>query len=260
MLSSIIAHHLQSKSSSTSPAVVCLFFNWEDHRQDVPQNVLGSLLKQLFQQTPTAPINPELSQAAENGDTPRIPQIEQYMKDLLKFREQDQAYFILDGWDQCKPEVQIALRDSFEGLRHEVDNLSILYTTRLVDDVLPSGKQVVCNECGKADLKIYFHCDICDDGEFDVCFDCVQKSPQKQPACKDPSHELSEQYDDVFVNVDMPREMLEEYVNLELKREIESGSKRIDRRLNQNRPFTTHFGRILQEREHGRFNHRPIFC
>ena len=151
----------------------------------------------------------------------------------------------MDAWDECELELQYELQSSLEKL--EVHKLSLFSTSRPVDDALPVGKRVVCSVCSEVDLKIYFHCSICDNGNFDVCWKCRQKTP----ACKDVSHELTEDYKEVFLDIDTPREVLEQYVRLELKRESEKGSKLYDKRLNSRGRGATRLGNCLQKGQFG---------
>ena len=50
----------------------------------------------------------------------------------------------------------------------------------------PVWLDVDCNECSKRTTDMYYHCNICDRGNFDLCPACIERGIH----CSDPHHRL----------------------------------------------------------------------
>lgn len=147
---------------------------------------------------------------------------------------------VVDALDEVSSTLRVELLNKLRDL----ENTSIMTTSRPFDNEFGTGARVKCRVCDKQPLKIYFNCSICDDGEFDLCQECKDKKEH----CKDVSHTLTEPYEEVRIDIDPTDAEIKCYAEWALEREIELGaSNRHDKRLKYLNVNTTNLGDRCRE-------------
>lgn len=177
----------------------------------------------------------------------------------------DRVYCVVDALDECPFRQELIA----EILNLRPDKLSLLITSRQIDGE-SRGHTYNCDICGSTENVIYYHCNICNNRDFDLCLSCKEKKLW----CKDKSHTLSEPNDGVEIEIRTPNADLERYVQWEISKEIRDyGSKSWDSRSYSSRPGTTRFGRkcqkdpellkripaVVVEKANGRFLYAKLF-
>ncbi|KAL8780135.1 MAG: hypothetical protein Q9213_006619 [Squamulea squamosa] len=106
-----------------------------------------------------------------------------------------------------------------------------------------SSNDVGCSNCGVR-LRLYHHCNICNDGDFDLCQSCVNKGIH----CFDKTHQLMQPFEEVAVDMEPTDEDIRRYVDYELSKELKLGSAATqDPRFRRSTRGTTRLGRICQQ-------------
>lgn len=219
-LCAIIVNHLQKMF----PSRPVLYIYLDDSRQaeQTPENLMGSLLKQLIQFDPSCEI-PELVQdyygryGIEQSPSTKIKR--EAFETLLDRYER--TYLIVDGMGNCGKTVRETVRDYPMSLVARGQKIGLLTTSLGYTE---RENMINCNLCKARDPDIYFSCD-CDNDAFDVCWDCRQEGLR----CPK-NHEGVVQYDDVQVRA--RDEELEEYCRHQLKSGTEAFKEPMDERLN----------------------------
>ncbi|KAB8261294.1 ankyrin repeat-containing domain protein [Aspergillus pseudonomiae] len=207
-LCAIVVHHLQTALDSPKP-VIYLYLSDDEHRRvnQTPDRLLGSMLKQLILCDPNVDIPPKLIEAYQgrgNGALSTRDIMKQTFQDLVA--KQDRVYLIVDGLDQCSPEVLELIKE---------------YALGLIQDGLPLS--LLTTSLGYR--EIYFNCE-CKDGLFDLCLDCKQQGitcPKK--------HDGEELYDTVRVEICVQDDELQEYCHEMITRALKTCRDRRDKRV-----------------------------
>lgn len=166
----------------------------EDQKEQSPENLLGSLIKQLifFENEDYIPI--ELRKQTLR----QLPRLSTMTKAFEEFLERhDRTYLIIDGLSHCHTDVQKFVEEYLHELIREGKPLCLLTTShhhRKVHNI------ITCNRCTAKDLEIYFNCG-CQGKNFDLCQGCKDNGA----SCLDDSHIGDERYDTVPIYV-FPRE------------------------------------------------------
>lgn len=237
MLSSLVISHLQQNWETPDVPVVCMYLDYKDATNQTLVNLLGSLLKQLIQLRDSSYVSNGLRdifrKARRRNAKPRLEQIRQLLQEEIA--RCNRVYCVVDALDECFFRQELLS----EILKLVPEKLSLLITSRQIDGEA-QGYSFNCDICGSTGNIIYYHCDICNDQDFDLCINCKEKNLW----CKDRSHNLSEPNDSVQIDIRTPDEDLERYVQWEIGKEINDyGSKSWDTRNFSSRPGMTRFGR-----------------
>ncbi|KAB8268835.1 hypothetical protein BDV30DRAFT_251862 [Aspergillus minisclerotigenes] len=206
----IVIHHLQKTFGLKRP-VIYLYLSDDEHKRvkQTLDNLLGSMLKQLISCGPNVDIPQKLIDAYEglgNGAYSTREIMKQALQDLVA--KQERVYLIVDGLNQCFPEVSELIKE---------------YALGLVQDGLPLS--LLTTSLGRQNLGMYVHCD-CDDGQFDLCLDC-----KKQGIVCPKNHDGEEPYDTVRIEVRARYGELEEYCREMISRALKTGRDRRDERV-----------------------------
>lgn len=149
---------------------------------------------------------------------------------------------IVDALDEVSTDLRTRLLFELRSL--SPGKKSLMITSRPLDTEFGSGRRVQCRVCRRNPLKIYFTCEICDGGNFDLCQDCKDKGEK----CKDEFHVLREPYKEVRMNVDPTETEIKYYVEWALEKEINMGiSSQNDQRLAFVNDSTTNLGDRCRE-------------
>ncbi|RMZ39355.1 serine/threonine-protein kinase ripk4 [Aspergillus flavus] len=220
----MVIHRLQKTFGLKRP-VIYLYLSDDEHKRvkQTLDNLLGSMLKQLISCGPNVDIPQKLIDAYEglgNGAYSTREIMKQAFQDLVA--KQECVYLIVDGLNQCFPEVSELIKEYALGLVQDGLPLSLLTTSLGYREV---KKIVFCNHCRKQNLGMYVHCD-CDDGQFDLCLDC-----KKQGIICPKNHDGEEPYDTVRIEVRARNDELEEYCREMISRALKTGRDRRDERV-----------------------------
>lgn len=238
----MVINHLQGKCKTHRMAVICIYLSHTDSKLHTRANLFGSLLKQFIQCNDRDPIPASLvnayRRARKTSSAPKWQDLYKILQDQIE--TYDQVYLIVDALDECADRVRDDVeRDLF---RLVSDKLRLMITTRPVGDE-GRGSEIHCDRCQVSDLSTYYRCNICNDGDFDICEDCKIKGL----ACDNGSHQL-ERHHRVEVEVVTPDEDIKAYVNWRIQKETGAvGSQRRDERIYQRRWKATRFGRRCQK-------------
>ncbi|KAB8226001.1 ankyrin repeat-containing domain protein [Aspergillus novoparasiticus] len=208
-LCAIVVDHLQKAFGLRRP-VIYLYLSDDEHKrvQQTPDHLLGSMLKQLIWCDPNVDIPQKLIEAYEgcgNGAYSTREIMKQAFQDSVA--KQDRVYLIVDGLNQCSPEVSELIKE---------------YALGLVQDGLPLS--LLTTSLGR-NLPMYVHCD-CHDGRFDLCLDCKEQGI----ACPK-NHNGEEPYDTVQIEVRPQHDELAEYCHEIINRALKTGRDRRDERV-----------------------------
>ena len=127
---------------------------------------------------------------------------------------------IVDALDEASPlDVAPRLLATLQELLKDPDNrASVMVTSQRTEDAPLSPLQIQCNRCKKKPLKAYYRCQICLDGRYYLCQECMHKGLH----CEDEFHELL-QPSKVMMSIEPTGEEIEHYIQAELQAELELG-------------------------------------
>jgi len=240
VLSSILTHHLPSKSQGHGFPILSLYLNHKSTNVQTLPHLIGSLLKQLIQLDETFLISEELKALFKMARRLKLePKTQQIHKILVtELDRYDRFYFVVDGFDEIPLRDRLTLLQELTKLRSEKGSLVI--TTRPISE---EPGTYICNGCDK-ESKLAFHCKICNKGNYDLCYDCKRKGLW----CHNRLHPLTEPYGLIEVAVKIPSTDIENYVRWEVGVEVGDGKPTFidDRDTAIDNPFTTPFQDLCQ--------------
>ena len=217
VLSSIISHHL-IQSSAFEPLILCVYFDYKLGKTQNVSNLVGGLLKQLIQKDPSAPLPEGLQELyrkarfVKDRSSSYYEKIYEMLKGELSVRE-DPLYLIVDGFDELPLGDRKPFRDMLKKLLRLQDKMVIL--TRKVSKETAAGTYK-CDICKKDGFQLAFRCRICNRGNFDLCYDCKAKGF----TCLNATHRLTEPYEQIEIEVDIPSEDIATYVRWVIEQSI----------------------------------------
>jgi ankyrin repeat protein len=245
VLSSILTHHLPSKSQRHHFPILSLYLNYKSTNVQTLPHLIGSLLKQLIQIDETFLVSEELRNVFKKAKFLKLEPIS-YSQDIHKIlvtqlARYDRFYIVVDGFDELPPRDRgILLRELLE-LRSEKGSLVI--TTRPISEQTSTGTYK-CSECSK-EFKLAFRCRVCNKGNYDLCYECKKKGFW----CHNRLHPLTEPYGQVEVAVEIPEADIEHYVRWEVGLEVGDSKPALvddrDTAVTDN-PITTPFQDLCQ--------------
>ena len=247
MLSSIVVDHLQKQRQDPTTPVICLYLNEKESRIHTPENLLGSLLKQLVQLRGPEAMTEKLKSVhrkAKNIEAaPGLAEIQEILLEYLA--DYERVYLIVDGLNECSSTSRGLLEHDLPKLHKE--KLSLLVTLRNVEGTALGFME--CDSCHRKDIKVYWNCEICrslpNHKRFDVCQDCKDK---KVTCNRDNLHELSEPYTRIEVEVITSEADLKKYVMSEIKKEIGDYASEIRDKGRYPKPLgMSKFGKVCNE-------------
>ena len=237
-------NYLQREFKDQNIPVICLYMDYKESKTQTRENLLGSLLKQLVQLRKLRAISPSLKEAYASAKAINAKATPIELCKLLKaeLKNYSRIFLVVDALDECMPSSR---RDELMAdLRKlQQENLSLMVTSRRLDGEEPLTI-IDCSVCKAKDIKIYYRCKICGEGEFDICQNCRELNTP----CEDPLHNQLEPYDRVEVEIKTDEVEMRRYVNWEIGKDIEDyGSKLWDERIHSSRPDATRFYRKLRK-------------
>lgn len=188
VLSSILAHRLPA--SSQPPLILCLYLNYKDSSVQTANQLICSLLKQVFQLDESRPIPDQLRKLHEKATRLEIPAV-RYWKEIqeILISELDQIdhfYLIVDAPDELRPDERSELFSRLQTLLREKSRVVVM--TRPIQGQTRNLDYPMCDRCNEPDIKWWSHCTLCNDGTYDLCLACQAKGE----TCLVSSHKLVE--------------------------------------------------------------------
>ena len=190
VLSSILTHHLPK--SPHPPLILNLYLNYKASKTQTIENLICSLLKQIFQLDEDRPVPEELSNLYRrakhiqtSADNYQDQIYEMLVKELGKYNE---FYVIVDGSDELPSVERSKLLKKLQRLPRKKSRIVIM--TRPIQGETRKVPYPVCDnpECEETNVRIWYQCGKCNDGNFDLCLACSQRGFW----CLDRSHQLKE--------------------------------------------------------------------
>ena len=241
MLSSIVVQRLRDeveKNQKNKVAVLCMFLDYKESKQQTLNRLLGSLLKQLVQAQGDTVRSAELRKIWKESvseSSPTLVDLERVLH--LDIQTYERVYLVVDALDECPSTVEPPLMEKLRNMPSE--KTSIMVTARPLDEVIQTV--VCCSVCGRKPLQLYYHCTICDSGEFDLCQIC--KDDKKH--CKIKSHSLAEPYSTREINVEASHDEIRQFFEHSINVTIKIGTTGVsDPRLPTSHRGTTRLGRM----------------
>ena len=224
--------------------MICLYIDYKESKTHTRENLLGSLLKQLVQLRKSDAVSEGLREAYTGAKAIKAKATATELRELLNAElvNHERVFLVVDALDECVPSAR---RDELMAdLRKlQQERLSLMVTSRRLDGEEPPTI-IDCSVCKAQDIKIYYRCKICGEGEFDICQNCRELNTP----CEDPLHIQSEPYDRVEVEIKADDSEMRRYVDWEIGKDIEDyGSKLWDERVYRSRPDSTRFYRKLKK-------------
>lgn len=245
VLSSILAHRLTQARSQGAPAPLILFIylDYKSSKMQTLERLVGSLLQQLLQLNESLALPEELKVMHKKAKGLGY-QLSKYYSEVRRvlvdeLKRFDRFYIIVDGFDELAPLERLQLLKELRNLKP--GKVSLLLTSRDLSDRTGSAE---CHWCHRNGLKLFFHCGICEKGQFDICYDCKGNGLW----CDERAHELVEPYPVVEVEVKFPAEDIERFVRWEIGVEVENSKLALtDERDTVVNPMTTPLEDLLKK-------------
>ncbi|KAL8684380.1 MAG: hypothetical protein Q9218_008316, partial [Villophora microphyllina] len=242
ILSSIVVNHLQKRFAADGVPVLCMYLNYKEHHQTLTK-LVGSLLKQLVQFGDDDLRSAEVRRLFRDAASEAPPLLDDLCKALqAEIATFERVILVVDALDEASESLRFDLRDTITRLRkHSMDKLSVMITSRPRDDIGIFTLQ--CHSCKKKPLSIAYNCEICNDGDFDLCQECVDKDVH----CLVLSHELIGPLE-VAIDIEPTDDEIKRYVEYEITRELQRGKVSMrDRRFASSTTGSTRLGRNIRD-------------
>ncbi len=229
-------------SKTDNIIVLCMYLDYNDSRQQTLENLFGSLARQLFQDHhpstfPSADVAKLMNRIWKDASRPKLKDIISVLRsEIQKFQR---VYLIVDALDECDETTRHGLELQLKELQSS--NLSVIVTSRCLR--VPSNLHIDCDGCEKENLWLFYHCKICNEGNFDLCQDCVEG----QVSCKDDSHSLLEPYSTVEIDIVTPDEEIWRFVQFRLQGNNGESSHGDEDERRARSPISTRLARICYE-------------
>ncbi|KAL8825600.1 MAG: hypothetical protein Q9170_007731 [Blastenia crenularia] len=239
VLSSIVVDQLQKRFTAARIPVLCIYLNYKEPHQTLAC-IIGSLLKQLVQFEDDDFKSVEIRRLFREAAREAPPLLSDLYKALqAEIMTFSRVILVVDALDEASASIETQLLDKLHEL--PIDKLSVMVTSRPRDDIF--RYYPICQNCHETPLRMYHYCDICDGGLFELCQDCVDKGIY----CHDRAHEMLEP-SEVSIDIEPTDADINHYIEHEMKRELQLGSRSIhNRKLTSSKRGTTKLGRICRD-------------
>ena len=208
----MVANHLQSMSKLQKSIVLCIYLSQKESQAQTLENLFASLTYQFLKDYSSVLRRKNMAELVHGVETRAGQTQKDKFVSILRseLHNCQRVYVIVDALDECDESNRHELEIQLNALRS--DRVSVMITSRYMR--IPSTRTVRCDFCEKSNLRIYHHCQICANGDFDLCEDCFDQ----HKSCKDKSHLLSEPYSAVEMDLIIPDQEIKTFVEWELEK------------------------------------------
>ena len=151
-----------------------IFCDKGDVYLDPTEVMLGSMLRQLCDRERTA-FWSKLNEAFHNRTSKTLGDKSAIIRDLLALAitHYDTIYLIADGIDHLPEQCRDDLYE--EIMRLPSDKLSVMITSRQISALSADTVDCSVEDCAEpVDVRLWWHCDACEEEDFDVCQVCFE--------------------------------------------------------------------------------------
>ena len=238
-MAAFVIDHLRKKYQQPKVPILYLLLDNKGSKAQTLVALLASLLKQLLQlkTSESAPLHlKELWRRAKS----RMPLLSEVYNTLqTELEGYNMVYIVVDALDECSCRDEL-MRRLRQLRKAKPQKLSVMVTTRR-DDVEDSSREKYCNVCQDSGIQVYFHCSICDNGDFDLCESCKGT----HNSCTRQSHKLKAYC--IPIEVRATPEDLRQYVKSEIGKVEDDGSDSFDDQIYSSNPNSSKFRRRLKK-------------
>ncbi|KAL8667716.1 MAG: hypothetical protein Q9202_000571 [Teloschistes flavicans] len=242
ILTSLVVDHLEKRFAAEKIPVICVYLNYKEQHQTLT-NLVGSLLKQLIQFGDDDLRSSEVRRLFRDDAYEAPPLLADLRKALqAEILTYQRVILVVDALDEASESLGLDLRDEIKTLQdHSMDKLSVMITSRPQDDIPPYPLQ--CSNCRKAPLRMSYNCTICNNGEFDLCQECVDKGIH----CYEKSHKLNGP-PEVAIDIEPTDDEIKHYIEYEITKELRRGKVHgRDRRFASSTMGSTRLARNIRD-------------
>ena len=156
--SSLVIDRLRDEYVGQKVAISFVYFDYQDQRNQSPENVIASLLRQIASQNPVLP-NPLLKLYMKFGEQDRRPQIQDLELTLLDVcQDFDQVFITIDALDECDERTSRKRFLLFLAELQQTPSIRLFVTSRPypedIQKAFGQAPQIVV-EASVADLRKY---------------------------------------------------------------------------------------------------------
>ena len=175
---------------------------------------------------------------------------------------------MVDALDESN---EVVRRDLLREIRKlNVAKISLMVTSRSTTGDVRNDDIIKCDRCETENITLYFRCQICDGGNYDICYSCKKNST----TCLDVLHVLVEPYSRIELDIRTPIDVIERYIRREIGTKLGDEDSIIrDERLHPEPLDTTRFQdmckqnpkliekipRVIKERADGKFLYAKLY-
>ncbi|KAH7327406.1 ankyrin repeat-containing domain protein [Rhexocercosporidium sp. MPI-PUGE-AT-0058] len=214
VLSSVIVDKLIRDSGEVP--VLCVFLEKAEASKQTPDDIRGSLLKQLIQFRESG-LSPAIRKAFDKATRMNTAPDDNQTRGLLKAEIEfySQVYVIVDALDEASDEARCFIEEELREIHQQ--KLSILTMSRT--DNPDTLKCIRCNICRSECVRYHQcidceECDTCDEQRFDCLTICVSCFDGGNRCPHGPTHKLQETTPDEHeIKISTPDSDIERYVH-----------------------------------------------
>lgn len=213
-------NHLQQQYPQRP--VIHIYLDENKQVEQSPQNLLGSLLRQLIEFDPSSEIPLSVQQHYDHYGRRASPDTEVICRAFEAMLESyERTYLVVDRVGKNANIASDVDQDYPLQLMERSRKLSYLTTSLGYTE---NAQTVTCNICGSEDVLMYFTCE-CNGDKYDICWKCRQAGE----TCPQ-NHEGVMKHNTVEVEVRAPQEELEEYCRHRVELVIAKARKKQEQR------------------------------
>ena len=210
-----MVNRLHSISKPLNSVVLCIYLSRKESQTQTLENLFGSLIRQFLEHFNSVFERENMADRVYGvetlvGRTKKEKFVTLLRSDLCIYQR---VYIVVDALDECNESIRQELEIQLNALRS--DRVSVMITSRYMRT--PPLQTIVCDICMRENLRIYYYCRICNNGDFHLCEDCFDQ----HKSCKDNSHLLSEPYSALEIDMMIPDQEIQRFVELELEIKID---------------------------------------
>ncbi|KAL6720538.1 hypothetical protein ACLMJK_002462 [Lecanora helva] len=222
LLCALVGKYLDdmAQSEGKKVPVLLMYLNYKERDSQSLSNLFASLLKQLIQHPGDHFQSKQAQSLYEGPDSESRPTWKRFFEAFCaEVAFYDRVFIIVDALDEASLDVAPRLLDALQKLSKTSDShASVMVTSQRTEDSPPPDFFIQCDRCQKKPLQAYYQCQICNDGRFYLCEECLGKGRY----CEDTTHDLK-QPAKVIMSIEPTNDEIQHYIRSELQTELELG-------------------------------------